>query len=84
MNKEFIKKMIKAEILRYEAIKEILPDSLKDRVTNFEKNAAELMKELALDFISDSTGMESHSQSSGEGKKTKKVEVDFSMEEGLS
>lgn len=75
MNKEFIKKMVKAEILRYEAIKEVLPEGLKIRVNELEKDMAGLMKELALDFMSDSMGMDC--KKTEQGKSAKKVEVDF-------
>ena len=49
MNKEFVKKMIMAEQLRYEAIKEILPDNIRKKVDDIEKEAFELIKEIVKD-----------------------------------
>lgn len=45
MNKEFVKKMIKAEMLKYSAIKDIMPEAIKGRIDNFEKEAAGVLKE---------------------------------------
>lgn len=72
MRKEFVKKMIKAELLRYEAIKEILPDNIKSSINKIEKDAVEVIKDLAIEFLKDQ----------GEGKEevkkeVKKVKVDF-------
>lgn len=78
MNKEFIKKIIKSEMLRYEAIKEILPENLKGRVENFEKEAASFMKDLALEMLSENICTKGSSSASDQNKKsTKKVQVDF-------
>lgn len=49
MNKEFIKKMIKSEMLRYSAIKEIMPEAIKGRIDNFEKEAASVLKEVVFE-----------------------------------
>lgn len=74
MNKEFVKKMIKAEKLKYEAIKEIMPDNLKIKVEQFEKDAFNLLKDIALEIIKEDVVDESHVGA----KSTKKVNVDFS------
>ncbi|MHB8062160.1 MAG: hypothetical protein ACYDG2_05940 [Ruminiclostridium sp.] len=74
MNKEFVKKMVKAEKLRYEAIKEILPNNLRDKVDAFEQDAFNLLKDAALEFIKEDVNEESR----GDKKTTKKVNVDFS------
>ncbi|MDF2987312.1 MAG: hypothetical protein K0R50_2822 [Eubacterium sp.] len=77
MNKEFVKKMVKAEILRYEAIKEILPESLKNRVETLEKDAGVFIQELALEIVSENT-LKSKGPGSTENKKSaKRVQVDF-------
>jgi hypothetical protein len=74
MNKEFVKKMIRAEKLKYEAIKEVLPDNLRKKVENFEKDTINLLKDIAVEIIK-----EDLNNSADENiKKTKKVEVDFS------
>jgi len=74
MNKEFIKKMVKAEKLKYEAIKEILPNNLRQKVDSFEKDAFNLLKDVALEIIKEDVNEESHTDK----KTTKKVNVDFS------
>ncbi|TYQ14687.1 UNVERIFIED_CONTAM: hypothetical protein Cloal_1050 [Acetivibrio alkalicellulosi] len=73
MNKEFIKKMLQAEILRYEAIKEILPEKAKTKIENMEKEFVCLMKDVALETISEHINKKEYS----EKKETKKVKVDF-------
>ena len=74
MNKEFIKKMIKAERLKYEAIKEILPDCLRQKVDALEKDAFELLKDVAIEIIKEDVKVDNGIDS----KMTKKVNVDFS------
>ncbi len=72
MNKEFIKKIIKAEKYKYEAIKEILPTHLRKRVEEFEKDAFELFKDVAFELMKEDI-KEKKSK-----KAVKKVDVDFS------
>jgi hypothetical protein len=74
MNKEFIKKMLKAEKLRYEAIKEIMPERIKTKVENLERDAFELLKDVAIDLIREDTKQDTNSSK----KAAQKVEVDFS------
>jgi exoribonuclease R len=74
MKKEFLKKIIKAERLKYEAVKEILPEGARKRVDHLEKSAANLLKEVVFELMQEER--ESHKESAKE--KTKKVEVDFS------
>ncbi len=70
MNKQFVKKMIMAEMLRYEAIKEVLPESIKEKVEKLGRKSVEFIKDIAIDISKESP---KRSES-----KTKKVEVDFS------
>lgn len=74
MNKEFVKKMVKAEILRYEAIKEVLPERLKNRVDKIQKNTVSLIKDIAVEILKENVS----EQEAKAKKETKKVEVDFS------
>lgn len=74
MNKEFIKKMIKAEKLKYEAIKEIMPNSLRERVDSFERDAFNLIKDVAIEIIKGDV----KEQDPSDKKEVKKVNVDFS------
>lgn len=74
MNKEFIKKMIKAEMLKYEAIKEVLPENTKKHISTLEREAVDFLKDIAMEMIKDD-------KECGENetkKETKKVKVDFS------
>ncbi len=85
MNKEFVKKMIKAEILRYQAIKEILPDNVKVRVDSLEKDAGKLLKDIALELVTENLFRQDNSSQSTmdktskpeENKSVKRVQVDF-------
>ncbi len=73
MNKEFVKKIIMAEKLKYEAIKEILPDNLRERVEAFEKETFNLVKDIALEMIKERR----EQSSSSEIVAVKKVNIDF-------
>ncbi len=73
MNKEFMKKMIKAKKLEYEAMKELMPEGLKSKVGHMEGEAISLLKDLALELLKDETLEKRESCS----KKVKKVGVDF-------
>ncbi len=74
MNKEFIKKIIKAEKLKYEAIKEIMPDSLRDRVDSFERDCFNFIRDVALELIKEDV----REKEQVDKKDAKKVSVDFS------
>jgi hypothetical protein len=85
MNKEFVKKLIQSEILRYQAIKEVLPQGLKDRVDGLEKGAGDLLKEIALEIVAENLSGQGNCNKSSqktseqpEGQKSvKRVQVDF-------
>lgn len=81
MNKEFVKKMIKAKRLEYEAIKEIMPDGLKNRVDSFEKEAFTLLKDLAIEILTENANEKGKGNSEGDsnkdGKNVKKINVNF-------
>lgn len=72
MNKEFIKKIIKAEKYKFEAIKEILPDDLRKRVDGLEKEALDLLKDVTLEIMKEDIEEKTIK------KAIKKVDVDFS------
>lgn len=73
MNKEFLKKIIKAEILRYEAFKEILPDSARKRVEAFERNTGSLISELGIEILKGNV----QTEGSEDKKASRQVNVDF-------
>lgn len=81
MNKEFAKKVIKAKRLEYEAIKEVMPERLKDRIDTFEKEAFSLIKDLAIEIISEDAHEKSKSNSNDncnkDSKNVKKISIDF-------
>lgn len=81
MNKEFVKKMIKAKRLEYEAIKEVMPEGLKNRIDSFEKEAFTLIRDLAVEILSEDAKEKSKWNSEGDwnqdGKNVKKINVDF-------
>lgn len=85
MNKEFAKKLIKAEILRYQAIKEILPEGMKHGVETLERDAGNLLKDIAMEFISENFSQQENvsrpdqdnTGKPGDKKAVKRVAVDF-------
>jgi hypothetical protein len=74
MNKEFVKKMVMAEKLKYEAIMEILPSSLRERVENLGKDAFNLIKDISTEMMKE----EASDEADESQKTTKRVNVDFS------
>ncbi|WP_026478363.1 hypothetical protein [Alkaliphilus transvaalensis] len=79
MNKAFIKKMIKAEKYKYEALKDILPVELKERLEGLEKEAFTLVKDIALEMLMEDGMQETEKKSEKDiKKKVKKVDIDFS------
>jgi hypothetical protein len=73
MNKEIIKKLIKIEKLKYEIIKDILPEKALLRLNKFEKEAASVIKDIAFELLQESAQEESKDTK----KETKKVKIDF-------
>jgi hypothetical protein len=73
MNSEIIKKLIKIEKLKYEIIKDILPEKALHRLNNFEKEAMTIIKDIAVGVMSESC---EKSEDDVE-KQAKKISVDF-------
>ncbi len=75
MNREFVKKMIQAKKLEYEALKEIMPEKLENRISGLEHDMMDIMKECV---ISGFTGYENNKNKSDEPteKKIKKVNIE--------
>lgn len=71
MNKTFVRKMIQAERYKYEAIKEILPNELRKKVDEFEKDVFSLLKDIALEMLHEDV----EKKVSKEG--VKKINIDF-------
>ncbi|EPR10037.1 hypothetical protein [Ruminiclostridium papyrosolvens] len=74
MNKKFIKNMIKSEILRYEAFKEILPEDVKTKLEGLEKEIVSVMKDIAIDIVTEN----SNKDEGAERNEVRKVSIDFS------
>lgn len=74
MNKEVVKKLIQIEKLRYEVLKDILPEKALQKLNNFEKEAFSLIKEIVLEIME-----EEHLEKTEEEvkKEVRKVKVDF-------
>lgn len=76
MNKEFLKKMMKAKMLEYEAIKELIPSNMKDKIESCEKELMDTFKDIALEMIMEEK--DSYSNKSDDTKrKVKKIGVEF-------
>ncbi|AVP62841.1 MULTISPECIES: hypothetical protein [Clostridium] len=73
MNKNFIKKMIKAKKLEYEAVQELMPNGLKSKINNMEKEVFNLLKDLSLELLKD----EQLEKMETNTKQVKKIGVDF-------
>ncbi|EPY2305929.1 hypothetical protein ACXATD_001574 [Clostridium sporogenes] len=73
MNKNFIKKIIKAKKLEYEAVQELMPKSLKSKISNMEKEVLKLLKDLSLELLKD----EELEKRESNNKQVKKIGVDF-------
>lgn len=77
MNQEFIKKMIKAKRLEYEAIKEIMPDKIKNKIEVIEKDAFNVLKDIAIEIVKEEVEVKRENNSSMNNKGSKKINVDF-------
>ena len=77
MNKEFAKKMIKAKRLEYEAIKEIMPNSIKNKIDSIEKDAFDFLKDIAIEIVKDDVNNKSNEENNFDSKSVKKINVDF-------
>lgn len=76
MNKEFVKKMMKAKMLEYEAIKELIPSNMKDKVESCEKELIGTFKDIALEMIIEEKDSCSN-KSDDIKRKAKKICVEF-------
>jgi len=73
MYKEIIKKFIKIEKLKYEIIKDILPEKVLSGLNKFENEAAIVLRDIVLDIINEP----SQKGEEETKKEVKKVKVDF-------
>jgi len=73
MNKEVIKKLIKIEKLKYQVIKDILPEKALNRLNNFEKEIVSVIKDIAFESLRET----SNEDEEVTRKEVKKIKVDF-------
>ena len=73
MNKEVIKKLIKIEKLKYQVIKDILPEKALNRLNNFEKEIVSVIKDMAFEALGETLDEAEEVTR----KEVKKIKVDF-------
>lgn len=69
MNKEFVKKMLQAKKLEYEALGEILPDSIKEKRKKIVSEFKDIIREVIIEDVTE--------DKSTKNKEVKKVKIDF-------
>lgn len=73
INTAFVTKMLKAKKLEYEAIKELMPQKMKEQADKCEQDIMSAVKDIAFDMM-----RQNNSTDTDEDKKaTKKVDIDF-------
>lgn len=75
MKREFAVKMIRAKKLEYEALKEILPEKVVNRMDKMEAEMIDIVKQCVMTGFSDHAAGKRESNEPG-GKKTKKVNIE--------
>ncbi len=71
MNKKLIKDIIKLKKMEYEIFKELMPESITNKIEKVEKEVLSLGTDIVLDLIKD------NKYEAKENKEVKKVGVDF-------
>ena len=69
MNKEFVKKMLQAKKLEYEALEEILPDSIKEKRKKIVSEFKDIIRDVIIEDITE--------DKSTKNREVKKVNIDF-------
>lgn len=75
MNRQFVKKMLQAKQLEYQALKEIMPEKMAKRVTKVEGELMELGKEFFMTMLCDEPNDNQKSDSDAKPK-TRKVTIE--------
>lgn len=76
MNKSFVKKIIKAKVLEYEAIKELIPKSIQNKMEFIENELVDTFKDIALEILMEEKTNNKETDLSDK-RKAKKVSVEF-------
>ncbi|MBU5317295.1 hypothetical protein KQI30_13645 [Clostridium bornimense] len=69
MNKEFVKKMLQAKKLEYEALEEILPDCIKEKRSRVVSDIKDIIRDVIIEDITE--------DKSTKNREVKKVNIDF-------
>lgn len=69
MNKEFVKKMLQAKKLEYEALEEILPDCIKEKRSRVVSEIKDIIREVIIEDVTE--------DKSTKNREVKKVNIDF-------
>ena len=69
MNKEFVKKLLQAKKLEYEALEEILPDCIKEKRSRVVSDIKDIIRDVIIEDITE--------DKSTKNREVKKVNIDF-------
>lgn len=75
MNKQFVFKMMQAKQLEYQALKEIMPEQVVNRIKKIEKEVLDIGKEYFMTVMSDSK-KDNQTTASDTKSKTHKVTIE--------
>lgn len=75
MNKQFVRKMVEAKRLEYQALKEIMPEKMANRVAKLEGEIMEFGKEFIMTIINDNHSESTEAEPDTKAK-VKKVTIE--------
>lgn len=75
MNKEFMTKMMQAKQLEYEALKEVMPEAMVNRITKIENELIDFGKEFFMTMMAN-TNNDNHSSDTDSKSKARKVTIE--------
>ncbi|MBB2184405.1 hypothetical protein H0486_16110 [Lachnospiraceae bacterium MD1] len=75
MNKAFIIKMMKAKKMQYEALKEIIPEKMVNKISDLENEVIDLVKEYAMSEFTE-TKCKNNTSEETASKKVHKVTIE--------
>lgn len=75
MNKQFVVKMMQAKQMEYQALKEIMPESMVNRIENLENEFVAIAKEYFMSMMND-TSKGTASSTKASDTKVRKVTIE--------
>lgn len=75
MNKQFVVKMMQAKQMEYQALKEIMPESMVNRIEHLENEFVAIAKEYFMSMMND-TGKGTASTTKASDTKVRKVTIE--------